>query len=163
MSQTRSLRVHKEPVEVELALAGLAPRRVEIFLAEHRPDGFVRQSVLDLVEEVESFLPACDSESGAWQTFNARAIQWIGMARDSAEALGCADELFEHHTFVQVSLEGGATLDGEILYSAPDDESRLVDHLNRPERFFRLWNGDRLYLVRKQSVLRVVEDRGPAS
>jgi hypothetical protein len=35
-----------------------------------------------------------------------------------------------------------------------------VDHLNRKERFFRLWNGERVFLVNRGSVLRVVENCG---
>jgi len=158
MSQARSLRIRKEPLEVDLALAGRPPRRVALFLAEHTDHGFARQTVLDLLEQVEPFLPARDLETGAWETFNARAVVWIGMSSGAIEKDGSADLLFEHRKRVHVALDGGASLEGEILYSAPDGEARLVDHLNRPERFLQLWAGDRVLLVNKQSVLRVVEE-----
>jgi PAS domain-containing protein len=160
MTASAPLRVRKDPFEVELALAGRPPRRVELFLAEHGSHEFARQRVGDLLEHGGGFLPACDLETGRWETFNARAVAWIGMSRDSVEAEGGPEELFEHRLFVRLTLTGGSALDGELLYSAPDGEARLVDYLNRPELFVRLWNGDRVYLVRKESIVMIVES-GP--
>jgi hypothetical protein len=160
MGSTKPLRVRKEPLEVELALAGRPPRRVELFLAEQGPRGFVRQQVVDLLEQPNTFLPACDVETGEWESFNLRAVLWIAMSRQSVEAEGSADELFEYRKLVRIALAAGGSLEGEILFSAPDGGARLVDYLNRHERFLRLWDGDRLYLVNKESMLRIVED-GP--
>jgi hypothetical protein len=158
MGPAKPLRVRKEPFEVELTLAGRSPRHVELFLAEHASDRFDRQRVLDLLEQADAFLPARDVETGQWETLNARAVVWIGMSRPLLGGEGSADELFEYRKFVSVALEGGGSLEGEILYSAPDGGTRLVDFLNRPERFLKVWDGDRLYLVNKESVLRVVEN-----
>src|SRR6266545_2162157 len=98
------LRIRKQPLEVELALAGRRPRRVELFLAEHCPHDFTRQRVLDLLEQVDSFLPARDLATGEWESFNSRAVDWIGMSRLSIETEGSADELFEHRRSVRVGL-----------------------------------------------------------
>lgn len=143
---------------MELALAGRPPRRVRLYLAEHGSHVFDRQRVLDLLEQPESFLPACDVGSGEWESFNARAVVWIAMSRLSDDAAGAGEELYEHRKLVRMALAGGGELAGEILYSAPDGESRLVDYLNRTDRFVRLWEGDRLFLVNKDSVLRIVEN-----
>ena len=157
MRSSAQLRIRKEPLSVELLLAGDPPRRVELFLAEHGSRDFNRQRVLDLLEEAGPFLPVRDLETGEWESFNSHAVVWIGMSGASIDAEGPSDELFEHRRSVRVSLVGGASLEGEVLYSAPDGGSRLVDHLNRKERFFRLWNGERVFLVNKGSVLRVVD------
>jgi hypothetical protein len=93
-----------------------------------------------------------------WESFNARAVVWIAMSRESAGAEGSTEELYDFRKFVRLALSGGGALEGEILYSAPDGETRLVDFLNRPERFLKVWDGDRLFLVNKESVLRVVEN-----
>jgi hypothetical protein len=158
MEAVAELRVRKEPFEVEVVLAGRAPRRVELFLAEHASDRFHRQRVLDLLVQADVFLPARDVETGQWETLNARAVVWIGLSRSSLERGGSTEELYEYRKFVSVALVGGGSLEGEILYSAPDGGTRLVDFLNRRERFLHLWDGDRLYLVNKESVLRVVEN-----
>jgi hypothetical protein len=162
MRSSTQLRIRKEPLAVEIMLAGGPPRRVELFLAEHASHDFNRQRVLDLLEELGSFLPVRDLETGEWESFNSHSVVWIGMSGASIDAEGSSDELFEHRRSVRVSLVGGASLEGEVLYSAPDGGSRLVDHLNRKERFFRLWNGERVFLVNKGSVLRVVESCGGA-
>jgi hypothetical protein len=157
MSQAKPLRVRKEPLEVELALAGATPRRVELYLAEHGSHGFSRQRVRELIEQSECFLPACDGATGGWESFNARAVVWIALSRACADADGAAEELYDHRRLVRVEFERGEPLEGEILYSAPEGSARVVDVLNRRERYFRLWSGDRVYLVNKDSVLRVVE------
>jgi len=158
MSALEHLRIHKDPFEVELALVGATPRRVQLFLAEHGSHDFNRQRVLELVDAAGSFLPVRDLETGEWESLNSRAVVWIGMSGCSIEAEGSGDELFEHRRSVRVALAAGGWLEGEILYSAPDGGPRLVDHLNRSERFFRLWKADELFLVNKDWVLRVVEN-----
>jgi hypothetical protein len=155
--QADSLRVRKNTVEVRLALAGSPPRRVELFLAEQGWRGFSQQRVLDLLEQDDCFLPARDLETGGWETLNARAVVWIGVSRLEAEAESSGDELFDYRKLVRVELEGCDALEGEILYSAPETSARVVDVLNRRERFLRLWSGDRVFLVNKGSILRVVE------
>jgi hypothetical protein len=158
MAEPRPLRVPKKSLEVELALAGATPRRVELFLAEHGPHDFDRQHVLDLLDQAGSFLPIRDLETGEWESFNSRAVVWIGISGSSVDAEGTGDELFEHRRSVRVALAGGGWLEGEVLYSAPDAGPRLVDHLNRNERYFRLWKAEQVFFVNKKCVLRVVEN-----
>lgn len=158
MPASPSLRIRKEPLEVELALAGRPTRRVRVFLADQASSPFNRQRVLDLLEQTESFVPACDLETGRWESFNCRAVAWIGIPLGSlADGDGSADELYEHRRSIEVVFAGADPLEGELLYSAPEGFARVVDVLNRRERFFRLWSGDRVFLVNKESVLRVVE------
>jgi hypothetical protein len=159
MAEPRPLRVPKNPLEVELALTGLSPRGVRLYLAEQGSHDFRRQGILDLLEQDDSFLPACDLESGEWESFSSRAVAWIGIPLDLFDGEVPATELFEHRRVVRVFLLGGTSLLGELLYSAPDESSRVVDLMNQKERFFRLWTEDRVFLVNKQSVQRVVEEK----
>ena len=159
MSRTEPLRVPKEAFAVELALAGAAPRRVEIFLAEQRANEFRRQLVLDLLEHVQAFLPARDAATGKGEIFNKDALLWIGvpLAPFGSQAGTGEDELFEFRRPVRVDLIGAAPLAGELLYSAPEQSTRLVDYVNEPGRFLRLWAKETLYLINKAFVMRVVE------
>ncbi len=163
MSRTEPLRIPKEAFAVELALAGAAPRRVEVFLAEQRANEFRRQVVLDLLEQAQAFLPARDPSTGKQETFNKDALLWIGvsLAPFGSQAAAGEEELFEFRRPVRVDLIGGEPLAGELLYSAPEQSTRLVDYLNAPGRFLRLWAKDTLYLINKAFVLRVVEIAGP--
>lgn len=158
MIQTEPLRVRKEPFAVVLALAGADPRQVEIFLAEHRAHEFRPQHVLDLLEQAQAFLPATDTATGKRETFNKDALLWIGvpLAPFGSQAAG-EEELFEFRRPVRVDLIGGEPLAGELLYSAPEQSTRLVDYLNEPGRFLRLWAKDTLYLINKTFVLRILE------
>lgn len=155
-----ALRVPKQAVPVEMALAGEPPRTVEVFVAEHRAHAFRRQDVLDLLEHEHSFLPARDVADGAWVIFNKETVMWLAVAF-AAMAPGDVDdeaeELFDYRKVVRVVLQGGSSLQGEVLYSLPSDRARVVDVLNVEGRFFRLWTPDRVFLVNKAFVLRVVE------
>jgi hypothetical protein len=159
VSRTEPLRIPKEAFAVELALAGAVPRRVEIFLAEQRANEFRRQVVLDLLEHVQAFLPARDAATGKWEIFNKDALLWIGvpLAPFGSQAAAGEEELFEFRRPVRVDLIGAEPLTGELLYSAPEQSTRLMDYLNEPGRFLRLWAKETLYLINKAFVLRVVE------
>jgi hypothetical protein len=159
MRQTEILRVRQQNVPVELALADSVPRPVEIFLDEHQAHAFRRQHILDLLEGEAAFLPARDSATGVWEIFNKAALIWI---RVPLEPLGqggaeSSDELFDFQSRVRVELRGGPPIDGDLLYSAPEEASRAVDYLNAAGRFFRLWDTHHLYLVNRSFVLRVIE------
>lgn len=159
MSRTEPLRIPKEAFAVELALAGFVPRRVEIFLVEQRANEFRRQLVLDLLEHVQAFLVARDAATGKWEIFNKDALLWIGvpLAPFGSQAGTSEDELFEFRRPVRVDLIGAEPVAGELLYFAPEQSTRLVDYLNEPGRFLRLWAKETLYLINKAFVLRVVE------
>jgi hypothetical protein len=131
---------------------------VEIFLAEQRANEFRRQLVLDLLEQAQAFLPARDTATGKGEIFNKDALLWIGvpLAPFGSQAVG-EDELFEFRRPVRVDLIGGEPLAGEVLYSAPEQSTRLVDYVNEPGRFLRLWAKETLYLINKAFVLRVVQ------
>ena len=159
MRQTELLRVRKQNVPVELALPGSPPRPVEVFLAEHHAHEFRRQHVLDLLEQPAAFLPARDFTSGVWEVFNKDALLWIKVPL-SPQGGGeeANDELFDFRQKVRVDLTSGAPLDGELLYSAQEQETRVTDYMNLEGRFFRLWREDDVYLVNKSYVLRVIEN-----
>ncbi len=158
MRQTELLRIRKQNVPVDLALPGAPPRPVEIFLAEHQAHEFRRQHVFDLLEQGAAFLPARDFASGVWEIFHKDALLWIRVPLGpTGENLEAGDELFDFEKRVRIELQGGDPLEGELLYSAPEQAARVVDYLNQEGRFFRLWQGDRLYLINKVFVLRVIE------
>ena len=157
--QTEFLRVRKQNVVVDLALAGVSPRRMELFLPEQPTSEDRRAQVLHFVEKGLTFLPARDSASGQWEIINRNAVLWIRISMEDLGALGeDADELFEFRQKVRVDLMSGEPLDGELLYSAQEQETRVTDYMNFEGRFFRLWREDDVYLVNKSFVLRVIEN-----
>lgn len=159
MTRGDPLRIRKKPFAVVLAFAGAAPRQAEIFLAEHKADEFRPQHVLDLLEEAQAFLPARDSATGKRETFNKDALLWIAvpLVPFGGETAAGEDELFEFRRTARVDLIAGEPIEGELLYSAPVEGTRVVDHLNAAGRFLRLWEKERLYLINKAFVRSVVE------
>ncbi|MGH9365710.1 MAG: hypothetical protein ACRD1B_10680 [Thermoanaerobaculia bacterium] len=158
--QTEVLRIRKQAVLVELALAGSEARQVEVFLAEHQAHEFRRQHVIDLLQSMYSFLPARDGETGLWELFNKDVLMWIRVRLaplGAEEAESEDDELFDFRKNVRVDLMGGSPLQGELLYSAPEESTRTADYLNLEGRFFHLWQEGYLYLVNKSFVQRIVE------
>jgi len=157
--QSGPLRIRKNAVTVELALAAGEPRRVEVFVAEHRDKEFRRQDVLNLLEHMQAFLPARDAATRRGEIFNKDAVLWIALPLSPAgtEPASAAEELFEFRRPVRVDFLAGQSISGEVLYSAPAESTRLVDYVNEPGRFLRVWTKDFLYLINKAFVLRVVE------
>ena len=62
----------------------------------------------------------------------------------------------------RVEVECGAVrFEGELRIDMPVGQRRVLDTLNRPERFVVLRAGKRQHLVHKRHITRVVEKRGP--
>lgn len=149
------LRVPKYPVAVDLALVGRGIRRVSLFLAEYRAHTWHRQEVLDLLEQETRFLPAHDETADEWLCVRREAILYVRVPPPEGEM--AEEELFEHRHAVKVRLHEGTELEGVILYTAPPEQARLIDFLNVPSRFFRLWRGEQVFLVQKAHLTEVAE------
>ena len=159
------LRLPTVAVAVELARAGRAPERVELFVADtpRRGRSELASDVATLLEDVPPFLPVreLDAEGGPRVALvNKQGIAWVAIALAAVEADDDTTggfALFDHDHEVRVELDVGVTLAGRVLYSSPADRSRLADHLNLPGDFVRLWATNTLYLVNKRHVVRVLE------
>lgn len=155
---TEILRVRKQILAVDLSLTGVAPRKVEVFLAEREIPRNRRQRLFDLLERGTTFLPARDMTTGVWEILNRDLVVWVRVALASfADDEESTDELFDIRQRVRVDLSSGETLDGELLYSAAETLTRVTDYMNQTEQFFRLWTEEDLLLVRKSFVARVIE------
>ena len=162
MGERSDLKIPLRRVGVELCLGGQAVRRVELFLGEHSDHAWHRQEVLDLLEGERTFLPCRDAVLGTSTLINRDHIQWLAMPLRDDRSQGDEDgaELdlpFDRRHQVTLQLGGGITLEGAILYSAPIEHARLVDHINLPGAFLALHWSDRILLVRKSAVLEIIE------
>jgi hypothetical protein len=155
------LRIPKIQMAVELAVVGLKPREVAVFIAEHLADRYRPQHLRDLLEGPEHFLPIQEADQ-TWSIINKATILWaavnLGEGQLPVEETNPSlqEELFDHRIAVEVELASGP-LSGDLLFSPPPGRGRVADHLNEMGRFFRLWTSSRLYLINKSHVLRVRE------
>jgi hypothetical protein len=150
-------------VAVDLASKDGEVRRYEVFVAPHQEHAYRRQHVIDLLEIHDGFVPARDVAEDRWVLTNKATVVWAALAlTDGAlpleeEAETYEQQLYDVQVMVTVELLMHPAIEGQILYSPPADHARVVDYLNQPRRFFRLWTSDRLYLVNKDHVIRVHE------
>jgi hypothetical protein len=71
-----------------------------------------------------------------------------------------ADEVAEEEGLPRrrVRIEcGSQSFEGILLLDMPENQRRLQDYLNRPERFVELRDGERHLLVRKEAITRLHE------
>jgi hypothetical protein len=152
------LRLPMVAIAVELARAGRAPERVELFINDApRSRAAIAAEIAELLERDAQFMPVQepDAPGGARVALvGKRAIRWV-----SVPLGGDPDDeaLYDHDHDVSLELDDGEALGGHVLYSSPADRPRLADYLNLPGHFLRLWTPAALYLVNKHRVVRVVE------
>lgn len=158
------LRLPTLSVAVDLARAGRAPERAELFLtgSAGRGRAALAGEVAALLEAETAFLPVRepDAPGGARVALvGKRAILWVAvpLAALGEELPEDGLTLFDHDHGVRVELDVGDELAGHVFFSSPADRPRLVDHLNLPVRFLRVWTPDALFLINKHHVVRVVE------
>src|SRR5512145_832552 len=67
----------------------------------------------------------------------------------------------EYDTVHHIGVEcGSLRLEGELRADMPEGQRRVLDLLNRPERFLTLHDGTRQHLVHKRHITRILENRG---
>ena len=103
-----------------------------------------------------------ESGGGDWSIINKNGLLWASVVlEDGRLPIDVAEDeeapLFDRQVLVRVDFTQGDSLTGKILYSPPAGQTRVTDHINRADHFFRLWTADHLFLINKGHVLRVVE------
>lgn len=166
---TAELRTPTIAVAIRLRQIGAAePTAGELFLPDVVRGG--RGALLDdltaLLCSDARFLPV--RANGKIRLFAKHAIAWLAVERNEHEApahsepaaefsLGEEITLYDHQYFVEVELAHGARLVGTLFDSAPQEHSRVADHLNRTMRFLRLWTPDQFYVINVAQVVAVTE------
>ena len=157
MDPAGDLKVPQHRAYAQLLLFGMAPRRVELFVAWQEERACRRQELLGLLEQPQAFLPIWDPDERQVAIINKDSLVWLCAVAEPSDEEDADPALFDQRRRVRVELTGGETLEGDVLYSAPSSQSRLSDHLNAPGRFLRLQAGERLLFIGKTFVLRAME------
>ena len=165
-----ALRLPTVATRVELILPGRAPTAAEMFIAElpHQGRTAIALAVAALLESDAAFVPARDP-SGAIVLLGKPALAAVAIAlHDPAAALDPSEDLdwdepsevrtlYDQRHDLEVELDRGPTLIGQLLYSSAAERPRVVDHLNQAGGFFQLWTRTTLYVVGKRHVVRIRE------
>ena len=167
VERSTELRLPTVAVPVRLALVGREPMTADLFIADVARSG--RSQLLDdiaaLLDQATGFLPVRDA--AGVRLLAKHAILWLGVDRhdddDGELDLDFPDipseviTLYDRQHRVEVALVTGTKLVGMLLDSSPADRTRVVDHLNRPGAFVRLWTTDEHVLINKTQILHVTE------
>ena len=154
-----SLKLPTTAVDVELALADGAVMRAQVFVPDKPRIGrtALALDVALLLDSDAPFLPARDG--GHVVLYGKRAIAYVAVPLKGPDGGGDTGvtQLYDQAHDVEVVIDGMPTLIGQLLYSSPVDRPRVIDHLNQPGGFVRLWTAETLFVIGKHHVVRVRE------
>ncbi len=138
-------------VPVTLAMIGRDRAHAELFVSDIPRTGHAQllDDVAASLEDSAAFLPARLADRV--QLLAKRALTWVALEVDGDITLHDR----QHH--VTVELAAGRTLEGTLLDDSPHDRPRAIDHLNRADRFVRLWTASEHYLINKAQIVCVTE------
>jgi hypothetical protein len=170
MASSAELRLPTLAVPVRLALAGREPGGAELFVADvaRRGRSHLFDDISALLDAGTGFVPM--RVGGRVRLLAKHAIAWIAVRLHGAgeappaelpEELADAFTLYDRQHRVEIELAGGPGVTGLLLDSAPANRPRVVDHLNRPGAFLRVWTPDEHVLVNKHQIVSVTELGAP--
>ncbi len=124
------------------------------FLHTVSPHLFATETVADRLNDPEtSFLP-CEVE-GRTELVRLSSLSYVEI-HGLAPEVERLQEIGAARTRVELELDCGDSLAGELVYEAPSTTDRVSDLLNsRATRFLLLASGDRTLFVRREAVARV--------
>lgn len=166
VDRSAELRLPTLAVPVRLALVGRELAGAELFVADvaRRGRSHLFDDIAALLDASAGFVPV--RIDGGVRLLAKHAIAWIAVRRrgeddlpsaEFPEELSDAFTLYDRQHRVAIALSGGPEITGLLLDSAPADRPRVVDHLNGPGVFLRVWSPDEHVLVNKHQIVSVTE------
>jgi len=147
-----SLAVDKIKKKVTVGLSDQRQLSGHLFLSPFSETGVGRQTVLDILTGKDRFIPFETSE-GEFTFLNQSHIIWLAAAPEKAPTETAAPP---HRHTVNVFLQGGKKLRGDLVRAMPEERSRLSDVLNEINDFMVLRDDKKEILVNLDFVIRVV-------
>jgi hypothetical protein len=152
------LKLPKTRLPVVLGLPGRT-MQAEVFLSDYARCHAGPERLDDLLAGEEAFLPAAEL-NGPVQLVARHSILWAmvpEMVQDAA-AEGAPIE-----AGVEIALDDGSSLTGQVRFDAPSERTRLVDCLNDAPAFVPLFAAGSVLFVNRAHVVSVtpLADGGP--
>lgn len=151
--------VPKRQVQARLKLVGQAPADVALYLAERAQSHSGYECPSDLLNGGDEFIPTTDPQ-GRLHVLRRDAIiiLSVGAALEEnggIEPEGVSDQLTTRT--VELALEDGTRLVGDLFYWRPGGQRRLQDFLNTAERFVPLRADGMIHLVNRDRIVSLAE------
>ena len=148
-----SLAVDKKKQRVSVSLADRSQLAGHIFLSPFSELGVGEQTVLDALAGEERFIPFVSSE-GDFSFLNQCHVVWV--ATPIADVQPLADPDIPLSTIkVNVYLEDGKRIRGDVVLAMPEGKERLSDMLNHVGAFMVIRDESREVIVNMNYVVRV--------
>ena len=146
-------------IQVERVAASIVDKKgrsseLVFFLHTVSPHLFATETVADRLNDPDTrFLP-CEID-GRTELIRLSSLSYVEI-HGLAPEMERLQEIGAVHSDVELELDCGDSLVGELLYEAPPTTDRVSDLLNsRATRFLLLASGDRTLFVRRDAVARV--------
>jgi hypothetical protein len=146
-------------IQVERVAASIVDRKgrsseIVFFLHTVSPHSFATETVADRLNDPETrFLP-CEI-GGRTELVRLSSLSYVEI-HGLAPEIERLQEIGAVHSNVELELDCGDSLAGELIYEAPPNTDRVSDLLNsRATRFLLLVSGERTLFVRSDAVARV--------
>lgn len=122
-----------------------------------RHDGPMRAE--EWLNEPTQFFPFVAGHGAAAEVFNKRELMVMTVAAQADEEIANGD-LGATAVERRVSVEcGERRFSGIVRIDMPENQTRVLDYLNRTDPFLTLRDGDRHHLIQKKRITRVLESR----
>ena len=146
-------------LQVERVAASIVDRQgrsseVAFFVHTVSPHLFASETVADRLNDPETrFLP-CEV-AGRTELVRLSALSYVEI-QGLVPEIERLEEIGAAHSDVELELDCGAALAGQLIYEAPPNTDRVSDLLNeRATRFLLLASGNRTLFVRRDAIARV--------
>jgi len=156
---TEIFRVPKRQVPAQVLIPGRPPMSMMLFLAECAGTHAGTERPSDLMNGEQVFFPATDVQGGtvflrrdAVMVLTVASVDERGDDPDVVRPLA-SDEATQVR--LDVLLEDGSMLRGDLRFLMPEGKRRLQDFLNLSDRFLLLEAGDQIHLINKSRIVRL--------
>lgn len=140
-------RVPTTPIEVELQFVDAKVARGTVFVS-------AAASVDSWISEPSLFFPF--RPEGAQVAEIVAKASLVRLTFTPPPAPDGDTDMSLERSAVVIECPGGR-FEGEVHLDTPGNQRRVLDYVNQPDAFLRLHEGDRLHLIQKRLVVRIVQ------
>ena len=140
-------RVPTTSIEVELQFTDSRVQRGAIFVP-------ASQSVEAWSSDTAAFFPFRSAGTQGTELIARRFV--VRLSYTAPPASGEDTQTTMERCAVVIECPGGR-FEGEVILDTPSNQRRLVDYVNQPAAFISLRKGERVHLIQKRLVVRVIQ------
>jgi hypothetical protein len=141
-------------VLVRMSQPGQSPIEGTVFLSSLSSRGDGPQTLSELLNRPERFIPFHRNEDGSTLLVARRHLQWVAASTETdRELLKPPENLSAREELVLIRFLDGSEVRGLIQMNLPSEQSRASDYMNCPDDFFPLSTTAGLLFVNKHAIV----------